>query len=126
MADVGEEGGLGPVQLGQRLRPPALLVVGERGRQRPGHGGGEHLQKVPVGPGRREAGVDAHHQDALHLARAVQRQGQRLLDWEPGGRGVLPGRVAAGERGGRQRGRGTVGDHLRQPGRDLRPVGRTH
>lgn len=37
---------------------------------------------------------------------------------------MLPGHAAAGERGGRQRGRGTVGDHLRQPGRRLRPVGR--
>lgn len=123
VADVGEEGGLGPVELGQRLRPPALLFVRERGRQRPGHSRGEHLQEVVVGPGRGEAGVDAHHQHALHPARAVQRKGQRLLDREAGGRGVLPGHAAAGERGGRQRGRGTVGDHLRQPGRRLRPVG---
>lgn len=37
---------------------------------------------------------------------------------------MLPGHAATGEHGGRQRGRGTVGDHLRQPGRHLRPVGR--
>lgn len=36
---------------------------------------------------------------------------------------MLPGHAAAGERGGRQRGRGTVVDHLRQHGR-RRPVGR--
>ena len=86
VADVGEEGGLGAVQLGQRVGPPPLLVVGmdvgEAGRDLSGHqldepavGGIERPERVE----RRRPGSPAGRFQALLGDRAQQRLARRLV-----------------------------------------------
>ena len=74
VADVAEEGGLGPVQLGQRLGAPALLLVGAG----VGDGGGDVVRRPGSRKSRyavvqRPAGADAGDQrpSAMRPARAA-------------------------------------------------------
>ena len=48
VADVAEEGGLGPVELGERLGAPALLLVGARVGDGGGDVAGDQIEEAPV------------------------------------------------------------------------------
>ncbi|OMQ15849.1 hypothetical protein A7K94_0206590 [Modestobacter sp. VKM Ac-2676] len=109
MADVGEEGGLRPVQLGQRLRPPPLGLEGPGVAQRGGDLPGGQLQEGAVLLVEGEVRADPGDQDAdpLLTRRTAQRQHDRVADRvlpvpadhpEPGDR--------AGQLGGVGHGRG--------------------
>ena len=58
VADVGEEGGLRPVQLGQRLGAPALVLVGLRRWPRAAAIWPATSARKPLVVGRRRAGTD--------------------------------------------------------------------
>ena len=62
MAHIGEESGLGVVELGQRFGPSTFVLI----RPHAGEGGreliGETLAKQPVLVVKRAAGVEADHQ----------------------------------------------------------------
>ena len=83
MADVGEEGRLGPVELGQRLGAPPLVLVGTGIGDGGGHGRGQQVVEAAVGLVHRHARVDAGNQDGGRAvgARREDRQGQGGGRW---------------------------------------------
>ena len=80
--DVGEERGLGAVDVGERLGPRALLLIGERVRQRAGDALRDEVEEAAVGLVELEAGADAGDQHARGTLAAGQaeREEQRLLE----------------------------------------------
>ncbi len=113
VADVGEEGGLGPIELGQGLYPPALFLigvgVGDRSRDLTGH----QAQEGPVGPVEQPVGIEADHKHsgAASVAGRRDRQDRRRFG--------LPAPRAAREHAAEARlqvlhqPRRVVGQHLR-------------
>ena len=80
--DVGEEGRLGAVDVGQRLGAGALLLVGERVGQGAGHALRDEVEEAAVGLVQRQPGADAGDEDARRPlgARRADRQEQGLLE----------------------------------------------
>ena len=72
MADVAEECGLGAIDLGQRLRALALLLVRARAGQADGDLFGDPADEVTVGVVERAARMDAEHQEPGRLAALAQ------------------------------------------------------
>ena len=99
VADVGEEGDLGPVHFGQRLGPLPLLLVGTGVGNGSGHTGGEQVVEAPVRLVQRQAGADTDDEDGGGPVgpRRKDRQHQggirRLLVGAVGGRAETPGHV---------------------------------
>ncbi|PWW22492.1 hypothetical protein JD79_01646 [Geodermatophilus normandii] len=77
MADVGEEGGLGAVELGERLGAGALGGVGARVGDGAGDLRGQQLVEGPVLLVQRAVGTDADQQRPDRLASGAARQRQR-------------------------------------------------
>ena len=96
VADVGEERGLGPVELGQLLCPPALRRVGAGAGDAGGQLGGDQPQERPVCLVERAIAVDSHDQESVRCRsgdllgqRQHQRGGRRLLPASGGQRSEL-------------------------------------
>ena len=123
--DVGEEGRLGAVDVGQRLGARALLLVGERVGQGAGHALRDEVEEPAVGLVQRQPRADAGDEDARGPlgARRADRQEQRLLERLLVRAGVraecchVPGLTAADDVGddGLQAGRERVGRLAGQP-----------
>ena len=77
MADVGEEGGLGPVQLGQRLGAPPLVFVRAGVGDGGGHTRSEQVVEVPVCLVHRQAGADPGDEDCGGAVGSWQDDRQR-------------------------------------------------
>ena len=79
VADVGEEGGLGPIELGQLLGPAALLLVGPCVGDGGGHLPGQQVEEAPIPLVERPAGADARDDEPgqLPLPRPRHRQNDR-------------------------------------------------
>ena len=125
VADVGEERGLGPVELGQRLRP-ALLVPEAAGardasREMPRHQAGERAVAVV----KRPVPVQGGHQEPVRGGPLLpQRHDERLdgrLPPRPGGQAGEPAAVEVRQRGlapqRRRGGPGVIGVADRERGR---------
>ncbi len=75
VADVGEEGGLGAVEFGQRLDPAALLLIGIGAGDRRRDLAGRQLQELPVRIVEQPVGAEAHDQEARPPGLARRRHG---------------------------------------------------
>jgi hypothetical protein len=100
VADVGEERGLGAVGLGQRLRPPVLVLEGVRLRDGRCDVAGHELEEVPVAGIQLAARAGAGDEEAGRSRPARRRKGKhdgRLDGIRPkgGGEGADPvGQIA--------------------------------
>ena len=63
VADVGEEGGLGPVEFGQRLGPLPLLLVGPGVGDGGGDLAGQQVEEAPVAVVEHQPGADPGHDE---------------------------------------------------------------
>ncbi len=116
--DVGEEGGLDPVQLGERLDPAPLVLVGLRVHHRARDLGDDQREKSLVAVVVEPVGIEPRHEDAGldALARRCQRQGDGLRG------GTVPGTAGEAADGGEvgYQQRPAHGQHLlERPGRGL-------
>jgi hypothetical protein len=98
VAHVGEERGLRPVQLGQRLGPLALVVVRARVDDARGDVAGDQLAEAEVVVVQHPARADAEHGEArgAFMARAEERRDEGLaIGGSPQRDGGPPGRRRA-------------------------------
>ena len=80
VADVGEERRLGAIELGQRLGPPPLLLVGLRIGDRGGDLAGDQVEEAAIVVVEQPEGIEADHEHAgaAGLAGRRDRQERRL------------------------------------------------
>ena len=76
VADIGEEGRLGPVQFGEPLGALLLLLQGPHAHHVRGHLAREQLEEVAVLLVQGQAGAEPHHEHRVVRAVTAQRQGQ--------------------------------------------------
>ncbi len=122
VADVGEEVGLGPVQLGERLGPLPLGLVGQRIRDRGGELVGHQVEERAVVAVERPVRVHPGHEHAGRLGPAGDREGRDDgvgRDRRPGG-GRLDLVRGVADQAADDLGRAVVGDPPQRLG-----IGRT-
>ena len=77
MAHVGEEGGLRPVQLGERLRAAPLFIVGERVGNRGGHLAADEREEAAVAGVEQAVGIEPGDEDDGPAGLAGARDGEQ-------------------------------------------------
>ncbi len=102
MADIGEEGGLGAVELGQGLAAPALRLIGVGAGDRVGDLRRQPAEEGAVaGPGQ-AVGIEAHEHQRVALGLVLAGHGQHRhrvagTAQNPGGQGDAEARLGIGD-----------------------------